>query len=504
MMVAKNLAMSVIHHDLVLMLSAHESSWLSDWFSRVSIAAFVLALFSIPSVLMQRRGRPQSALTWVLVLFSVPIIGLVLWWAVGRRHLVRKRRRRRLATGQRSERLTDLRDELPIQPEADWDFLSVRRLPPEEAEWVFVPTHGNTVELLVDAAQAYPAMQQAIQSADQYIHVLYYIWEADPTGRLFRDLLVERARRGLEVRVLYDAIGGSAVRGKFMRPLIEAGAQVAAFMPPKLFRRSLELNFRNHRKIIVADGREAIVGGLNIGDEYQSNWRDAAVRLTGPVVDQLQEIFADDWHFTTHEDFASPNYFGAWCETIPPPQAHPAICGVVASGPHTHINLTHEAFFTAITRASERIWITTPYYIPDPVIMAALRTAVFRGVDVRMIVPQRGDSWFVTWAGRSFYPELLRAGVRLFEYGPGFLHAKTVLIDQNLSIIGSANMDIRSFRLNFEVSCLIQSTEFASDVAKLFESYLKESRELSLAEVESRPYLTRLGEAVVHLLSPIL
>lgn len=497
-------SMPLFNNQTILLVSAAESHWLSYWISMISIVTFALALISIPSVLMQRRGRPQSALSWVLVLFSLPIVGLFLWWAVGRRHLSRKRRRRRLATGRRTERLTNLRDELPTQPEADWNFLSVQRLPPEEAEWIYVPTHGNAAKLLIDAEQAYPAMQQAIQSAKQYIHVLFYIWEPDSTGRQFCDLLAQRAREGIEVRVLFDAIGGSKVRGKFMRPLIEAGAQVAAFMPPKIFRRSLELNFRNHRKIIIADGREAIVGGLNIGDAYKTNWRDTAVRLFGPVVDQLQEIFADDWYFTTHDNFASPHYFGTWCETAAPEQSHPVVCGVVASGPHTRINLTHEAFFTAITRANERIWITTPYFIPDPVILAALRTAVFRGIDVRVIVPEHGDHRLVTWAGRSFYPELLRAGVRLYEHGPGFLHAKTVLIDQNLSIIGSANMDTRSFRLNFEVSCFIQSTEFAVDLARLFELYTSTSRERSLDEVESRPYVTRLGEAVAHLLSPLL
>ncbi len=500
-----------------MLTAAFLIEWEPNAWAIFGLVVYLLALLSIPSVLLKRRGRPQAALGWVMVLFFVPGLGLFLWWAIGRRHLVRRRRRRRLAAEKLSLRLTELRAELPAVPEADWDVMPFRCLPSEEAEWAFAPTTGNQVELLVDAEQAYPAIEQMIADATHHIHILFYIWQNDATGRHFRDLLIEKARAGVEVRLLFDAVGGSNVRrGGFMDPLRASGAQVAAFMPPRIFKRSLDLNFRNHRKIVVADGCCAFVGGLNIGDEYRENWHDTGVKLQGPVVDQLQEVFADDWHFATGEDFTQTGYFAGGCGVgdSQPGDGHPsdgqaaprerAICGIVASGPHSEFNFTREAFFIALNNAKKRIWITTPYFIPDQSIMASIRSAVFRGVDVRMLVPARGDHLLVHLAGRSYYPDLLRSGVRIFEYRGAVLHAKTVVLDDDLSIVGSANMDIRSFRLNFEVNCFVKCGELTAQLAELFERDLGKSRETSLAEVEQTSYVQRLGEAVAHLLSPLL
>ena len=483
------------------------SDWQANAWAMFAGGIFLLALLSIPSVLLQRRGRPQAALGWVLVLFFLPLLGLFLWWAIGRRHLVRRRRKRRLAAAKLSRHLTELRAELPSARDADWAMMSLGNLPPEEAEWVFVPTAGNRVELMVDAQQAYPAIERMIREATHHVHVLFYIWRNDATGRHFRDLLVEKAREGVEVRLLVDAVGSLHVRrGGFMEPLREAGGKVASFMPPRLFKRSLELNFRNHRKILVADGRRALVGGLNIGDEYREAWHDTAVTIEGPAVDQLQEVFADDWHFATGEDFAQARYFagGSTPGDESAESCERAICEIVASGPHTEFNLTREMFFVALNSAQARIWITTPYFIPDPAISAALRSALFRGVDVRILVPARGDHLLVDFASRSFYPDLLRSDVRIFQYGGAMLHAKTVVLDDDQSIVGSANMDIRSFRLNFEVSCFVKCRDLTSQLASLFEGDLGKSHEILLADVEQTSYVRRLGEAVAHLLSPML
>ncbi len=467
-------------------------------------AIYGIAILSVPSVLLKRRGRPQAALGWVMVLVFVPIVGVLLWWAIGRRHLHRRRKRRRLATAQRAGRLTVLRDALPSPSEAEWDVMPIRRLPPEVAEWVYAPTSSNHVELLVDADQFYPAIEEAIRDAQKHIHVLFYIWRSDATGEHFRNLLVERAKAGVQVRVLLDAVGSSSAIGRFMDPLREAGGQVAAFMRPKLLQLKLDLNFRNHRKIVVADSKVAFVGGLNIGDEYRGAWSDAAIRIRGPAVDQLQDVFADDWHFTTGEDFIHTGYFGGWRSENEAVDSASAICAVVASGPHTEINVIHDLLFMAICRAQKRIWITTPYFIPDQSILAALRSAVFRGVDVRLMVPERGDQRLVHMASRSYQPELLRFGARVFRYRGGFLHAKTLVIDGDLSAVGSANVDIRSFRLNFEVNCYAKSPALAAALADLFERHSADSREVSLAETEQVSVFMRLGEAAAHLLSPLL
>jgi len=292
---------------------ASHLGWGLSWWSVLAFATYMtygLAIASIPSVLLQRRGHPQSAIAWLLILFSLPLVGLFLWWVLGRKHLTRKRRKRLQATETVSGALSRLRETLPSRPEASWESLSLRRLPPEEAQWVFPPTSGNRVRLLRDAAQTYPAIEAAIDSATNHLHLLFYIWNDDATGRRFRDQLVEKAKSGVEVRVLCDAVGSPAARGRLMQPLIEAGGKVGIFLPPRLFSRNPHWNFRNHRKLVIADGCRGIVGGLNIGDEYTHQWHDTALEMRGAVVDQLQEVFADDWYFTTGENLSTMRYFG--------------------------------------------------------------------------------------------------------------------------------------------------------------------------------------------------
>lgn len=493
--------------DLVTLFAATavELAWEILWSPWLVAATYVLALLSIPSVLLARRGRPQAALSWLLLLLLLPVLGLFLWWAIGRKHLVRRRRKRRQAAEQISRRLTELQTELPTPPHADWGLMPIKRLPAEEAEWVFPPTTSNRVHLLVDSNEAYPAVEKMIRDATDHVHVLFYIWEADDTGRRFRDLLIDKARGGVEVRVLLDAVGSQGASGRFMDPLRAAGGEVVAFMPPVVFRRSLELNFRNHRKLVLVDGRRAIIGGLNIGDEYLHGWHDSALQLEGPVVDQLQEVFTDDWHFAKGKEFELAEHFGRWAKFDEEGTGYaPAVCGVVASGPHTELNMMHEAFFMAINAATQRIWLTTPYFIPDLTILAALRTAVFRGVDVRLLVPEQSDNRLVKMASRSYYPELLRSGVRIFEYADGILHAKTAVLDDDMSIVGSANVDIRSFRLNFELNCIVKNVALARRLAELFEQDMGHSREVTCESLERSSYVSRLCEAAAHLMSPLL
>ncbi len=490
---------------------ASHLGWGLSWWSVLAFATYMtygLAIASIPSVLLQRRGHPQSAIAWLLILFSLPLVGLFLWWVLGRKHLTRKRRKRLQATETVSGALSRLRETLPSRPEASWESLSLRRLPPEEAQWVFPPTSGNRVRLLRDAAQTYPAIEAAIDSATNHLHLLFYIWNDDATGRRFRDQLVEKAKSGVEVRVLCDAVGSPAARGRLMQPLIEAGGKVGIFLPPRLFSRNPHWNFRNHRKLVIADGCRGIVGGLNIGDEYTHQWHDTALEMRGAVVDQLQEVFADDWYFTTGENLSTMRYFG--CNLTDQDEQsswgsdNDAMCGVIASGPHTRHNLTHDALFIAITQATQRVWITTPYLIPNPSIRSALRTAVYRGVDVRILLPEFGDSRAVHWASKSYYPELLRAGVRIYEYLPYYLHAKSAVFDNDLAVVGSANIDIRSFRLNFEVSCSVRSSAFCNELAARFEHDIEKSRELSYEDFERRSISVKLIESAAQLFSPLL
>jgi cardiolipin synthase len=484
--------------------------WSTDWWLLLLELSYLLAVVSVPSVLLQRRGRPHSAVSWLLVLFALPWVGVFLWWAIGRKHLERQRRRRRNAAMRTAFALTQVREDASPRIDAALDLLPIQRMPIEEAEWVFPPTVDNRLRLLVDAAEAYPAMQAAIRAAKQHIHISFYIWNNDATGRAWRDLLIEKARAGVQVRLLLDGLGSRfARRHHLMRPLEAAGGEVAYFLPLTLWSTRPTINFRNHRKTVMVDGCTGFLGGMNIGDEYTANWHDLALQMEGPVVDQLQETFAEDWFFATGREIIAPHIFCQWHTpegraALPPPDDDQAVCSILASGPHTPHNFTHDALFLSLAQARERVYISTPYLIPEESTMAALRTAVYRGVDVRVLVPAKSDAWIVQWAGRSYYPDLLAAGIRLYEYQPTILHAKSVVIDDDLSIVGSANIDVRSFRLNFEASCLARSKPLAHRLLDLFARNLQHSREITHDDLRRRSYLVQLGDAAAHLLSPLM
>lgn len=470
------------------------------WIDVMLIAFAMLAIASIPSVLVQRAGRPMAALAWILAMIALPPVGLLLWWTLGRRHLVRQRRKRRAAATAISEKLQSVASDLCVTSmRAPVTLLPLRRLPPDYQVGVFPATCGNRIDLLVDAQQAYPAMLEAIEAAEQHIHLLFYIWNDDTTGRRFLELLERKARQGVEVRLLADGIGSPRVGRALTRPLERAGGQVARFLPPRLTG-APTINFRNHRKILVVDGSVGFTGGINVGDEYLGAWHDLAVRVRGPAVDQLQEVFTEDWYFAQGSDLADPKYFGRHRGETP----GSATCEVVTSGPDSPHEQMQDVLFISINEAKERVFVMSPYFIPNPPILAALRSAVYRGVDVRILLPGRSDVRIARWASRSFYPELLGAPIRLFEYQAGILHAKAVVFDHELSLVGSANINNRSFRLNFEASVLVGNPGLNAALADLFERNCESSTEIALEAVLNRSWKKQMLDSAAHLLSPVL
>lgn len=474
--------------------------FLALWWVWINTAATALAWLSLPSVVVNRRGRPLAAISWMLALMSLPMLGLLLWWLFGRRHLQRRRRRRYNKHLYVAARLEGLRERL-TPPSTTPQLLPLTVLPQEMTQGVFRSSSGNAVTFLANGAQAFDVMDADIGDAEHHIHVLFYIWRNDDTGRRFRDLLVDKAKRGVEVRVICDAVGAPLLARRFFRPLRRAGAKVMHFNPPRWFSLSPRLNFRNHRKMVIVDGRIGITGGFNIADEYRKRWRDMGVRIDGPAVDQLQEIFADDWYYCSEEDLAAAPYFGNWQEHH---DGETATCAAVASGPDSHYSAIHDALFIAINRSERRVCITTPYFLPTRAICAALRAAVYRGVDVRILVPARSDVPLVRYAARSFYPELLDVGVRIFEYQPEMIHAKVMVFDDDLVLIGSANLDNRSFKLNFEASCFVSSQTFNREVAAQFAHDLAQSEEISQHDLDDLPATTKFLDALAHLVSPLL
>jgi cardiolipin synthase len=368
------------------------------------------------------------------------------------------------------------------------------------------PLRADHIEIYTEGEPKYRAIADAIDAARHHVHLEYYIWENDQIGRRLRDQLIARAKAGIEVRVLVDATGSTRARRPFFRALSEAGASVSWFNPVSLLGiRRRRADFRTHRKIVVCDGRVGFTGGMNVADAETAEfagtkaWRDTHMRFEGSAVRVLQRVFAEDWFYATGKD-------------IPPGETYfpmPATSGsevvqIVASGPDLDVFAIQKMFFAAINQASSRVWVTTPYFVPDDAILSALVSAAMRGLDVRVIAPQHGDSRLVDLAARSYFPDLLAAGARVFEYLPRFLHAKTFVIDDDVAIIGTANLDNRSFRLDFEVAAVLYGTETNAKLDAAFQADLACCKELERRDWREQPFWTRLGQAGARLLSPLL
>jgi cardiolipin synthase len=474
------------------------TSWLA-----VGEAVWVIGLSAW--IILERRS-PVATLAWVLALAWFPVVGILLYLLIGPRRLRRKKLRHRRSRSR------------VIEGSQGW------REPADEGAYATLPTRnglplvklaGSTrqaapsrsarVDLLVGGDACYEAIQRAISSARHHVHLEYYTWEPDRVGTRFRDLLCDKARSGVEVRLLIDAIGSAWFGRRFARPLREAGVQFARFNPISLARLRPDLvNFRTHRKIVVCDGQVGFTGGINICDEQAESvkgtqaWRDTHVRIDGLPVCDLQLAFFEDWHFATGSAPSAREYFPEpRCEASGP------WVQILASGPDDDAYAIEKFCFAAIAGAQRRVLVTTPYFVPNEPLLLALTTAALRGVEVQILVPQRSDSRLVTAAARTYFEELVRVGVRVHQYESSMLHAKTLVVD-NLAMVGTANMDNRSFRLNFEVAAVLLDEGIAGSLAATFQADLQHSVEYRLQLGQQNPVWQRLSEATARLLSPLL
>ena len=474
---------------------------MTDILELLLLSSWIAAAVTVPSVLLQRQGRPNAALAWMFALFAMPPVAVLAWWLFGHSHLQRKTIRRRRARQEIGPAMRDQAGRLPEPTDAAERLLDAVTLPPGLQEAIFPPSGGNSADLLLHTRDTYAAWEEAIGQATHHLHLIYYIWQDDTTGRRFRDLLTERARKGVRVRLLYDAVGSAGLRRSFFDPLRQAGGRAEPFLPIHIRTRRPLVNFRNHRKLLIVDGITGFTGGINVGDEYL-RWQDLGVRIQGPGVDQLQEIFHDDWYFACHENLADSGCFGRWAGHRPRGAADVS-CATIASGPDQRFNAIREILFLTVTQCRRRLWIMTPYLVPDGALLMALRSAAYRGVDVRIMVPAQSDVPLVQRASRAFYPDLLDAGVRILEYR-GMLHAKSLLFDDDLLLIGSANMDTRSFRLNFEASTFLASERLNREMAGFFGRCEADSLEVDEGIQRERSRWELLVDSAAHLMSPLL
>jgi len=448
---------------------------------------FILAFVLMAGLLRQRRS-PSSTIAWLLVILLLPYVGVPLYIVFGGRKVRRMARRKdRIYHPLAAPRAGD-------QKGAVDRLLASYGVPPATA--------GNRLELVTSGDDAYRRVVELIDEARSTIHITTYILGRDEGSRALVERLTRRAAQGVAVRLLIDDVGSWRIGRRFLAPLIEAGAQVAFFMPVLYFFRG-RANLRNHRKLVVVDGRLALTGGMNLAWPYigptssAAMWRDMSVLVEGPAVTELEALFASDWRFATG---ALPGGAGRPAPAPASGGMASSVVQVVASGPDVAGDPLYESLLALIFAAQYRIWIVTPYYVPDEMLARALGLAARRGVDVRLIVPARSNHLSADLARASYLRDLHNAGGRVLLYTPVMLHAKAVVFDDQLAVIGSANMDMRSLFLNYEVALFVSSPTPVEEVAAWALGLMADSeRELPV------PGRTReLGENIVRLLSPLL
>ncbi|MEM7482085.1 MAG: cardiolipin synthase [Acidobacteriota bacterium] len=483
---------------------ANWTTWAGWW---VAVGLPLLHVFGALSAIdaVMKARTPQGASAWALALVLMPTLALPLYWVFGRSHFEDYVEALRVFDDEVEKNLDQIQQALSpwaVPPEAADDprtetelrgFAQLARLP---------VLKGNALRLLVDGEATFESLFETIDGAEEYLLVQFYIVHDDQVGRAFKARLRAAAERGVRVYFLYDEVGSHALPGAFLRELRDAGAQVSAFSGERSWLGRFRLNFRNHRKIVVADGRVGLVGGLNVGDEYLghdprlSPWRDTHLRVEGPAVVGLQYSFVRDWYYGQgHAPAVS------WDLQVSERDQHALI---LASGPADRLETCGLLYAQAIDAAEERIWIASPYFVPDGRILGALQTAALRGVEVRILMPRNSDSLLFKWVPYVSLSEIERVGVEVYLYDEGFMHQKVVLVDHAYAGVGSANFDNRSFRLNFEVTCLAHDETFCREVEEMLEADFERSTRVTEKDLLEKSFWFRLAAQGTRLLAPIL
>jgi len=468
------------------------------------IAIIAVSLF----ILLDNRRSPIKSISWLLVIIFIPVIGLILYFFLGRNY--RKNKifsRKEISDLQHIEKyignqiITKISVSIPnhIRIKRKEGIINLLR----NNNKAFL-TNDNKVEVLNNGIDTFDSIISAIQNANNHIHLEYYIIEDGKIANKIRDILIEKAKSGVTVRLIYDDLGSWGLSANFINSLKDAGAEVYPFMPVRFHRLVTKINYRNHRKIIIVDGNIGFVGGLNIADRYIKGneeigfWRDTHLRIEGSAVDTLQLVFLTDWYFVSNKIINDSIYF---------PEHNiieKCLVQIASSGPDSNWASIQQAFFYAISTANKYIYISTPYFMPDESILTALKTASLSGVDIRILLPSKSDSIIAQWCSMSYIEELLEANIKIYIYKIGFTHSKIIIIDDIFSSVGTANMDIRSFDQNFEINALIYNENIAINLKNSFNKDIKSSEQLLLNTFSNRNLVHKFKESIARILSPLL
>lgn len=472
------------------------------WFYLV----FLITAIPMAFVIILEKRSPFKTAAWILVLITIPIFGVVFYLIFGQEYRKQKifsrrgikslKKLRKLS----SDQLRTIEKTPPPTPELQTHANLVRLLLNNSNSLL---TTGNALGLLKDGQDTFHSIFEEIRKAKHHIHLEYYIFSDDKIGNKIKDLLLQKSREGVEVRIIVDDVGSWGLKKKFFSKLRKSGISIFPFMEVRFPRLTSRVNFRNHRKIIIVDGKVGFIGGINIADRYLEGlkkvgpWRDTHLRITGDAAALLQIIFTADWFLVSQENLYGDEYFPPLTENAGTPVQ------IAASGPDYDWKGIAQAFFSAISQAKEKIYIVTPYLMPPQDLLTALKTAALSQIDVRIIIPEKSDASLSKWCSFSYVESLLEAGVRVYFYQNGFIHSKYMLVDETFSTIGTSNFDYRSFETNFEANAFIYEKEFNQKLTQHFLDDLAQSREVTYREWRKRSWFFKVRESLAHIVSPM-
>ena len=464
---------------------------------------FVVLILSAITIVVLENHEPMKTLAWVMVILFLPVVGLVIYFLFGKNF-----RSRRIISSSDLQKLSECCDHSedvdprcgllsPMQSNLALLAKAANSAPLQKA---------NEVTFYTEFSDMFPALLRDIENARHHIHVLFYIIEDDPVGRQLAELLVRKAREGVEVRLMFDSAGNLGVRSRFYNDMRLGGVEVVSFLR---FWRSIvtrDVNCRNHRKVVVVDGAVGYSGGMNIAERYQrgikgGTWRDTHTRITGPAVSQLQVAFLADWHFATKQLLCSPSYFPLQ-PVLPKFQS---VVQVVTAGPMDRWNTVMQCMLQIIAQSRQYLYLQSPYFMPTEPLRVALCNAALSGVDVRIMMPLSADRGkLIHWASHSYLDNVMEAGVKVYFYEKGYLHAKTMVCDDVVATVGSTNLDSRSLEQNFEVNTFFYGEQEVVRLRKIFEQDIVDSRVVDPMVWSNRPVMKRIFESVARLSAPLL
>lgn len=470
---------------------------------------FLLAMVLVGKLLLNGI-RPTKTLGWLLAIFTIPVGGMLFYFVLGRNRRKNKfyRLKKTKEISAYLDTVANYCDDIENNEHLNLPYpikrhVKLVKLIAKNSS--FLPSLGNDLTPFNNGSATFDAIFQALESAQKFIHIQYYIFEEGELADKFLFILQQKRREGLEVRFLYDGVGSKKLSRKYIHLLKDAGAEVYGFLPIRFGRFLSSINYRNHRKIVIVDGVTAFMGGINVSDKYLmgdpvlGTWHDMHLRLRGPIVNSLQAVFAMDWNFASgKDDVLSLRYFSEV------PKLGKSIVQTASSGPDSDFSSVHQLYFSIINRAKKYVYIANPYIIPGESLMEALQVAALGGVDVRLMLSTNSDSLLLKWGVRSYFEDFLIAGVKIYLYPDGFLHSKMMLSDDELTTIGTANLDVRSFEQNYEVNILAYDQALTEQLKNNFLKDCKISHQIDYHQFIKRPKYDRLKEGFAKVFSPVL